>query len=107
MSTHRALLFARGSVLLAVSAALIPSPALADLSSAQATGPDRHETDVVTDQRIVRRLVEQFLINNDGKLNFMIVVASGADLKQVMLEPPRAGRRSAIRRSHANGARRD
>jgi hypothetical protein len=52
-------------------------------------------------------LVEQFLINNDGKLNFVIVVASGADLKQVMLEPPRAGRRSAIRRSHANGARRD
>jgi hypothetical protein len=211
MSTHLTLLFARGSILLALWATLLPPPALADLSSAAATTSDQRETDAVTDDRIVRQLLEQFqsaelslnqamrtaeklhggsrtvqisfeisdppgyrvktvknddiwenmidartgdvagdeivsslraldeadrdniialrstrqsladavvvgekaasgkalgggLMNKDGKLNFVIVVASGGDLKQVMLEPPRAGRRSAIRRSHANGA---
>jgi len=32
------------------------------------------------------------LMNEDGKLNFVIVVLSGSDLKQVILEPPGAGR---------------
>ncbi len=31
------------------------------------------------------------LMNEDGKLNFVIVVLSGSDLKQVILEPPGAG----------------
>jgi len=31
------------------------------------------------------------LMNEDGKLNFVIVVLSGSDLKQVILEPPVAG----------------
>jgi len=31
------------------------------------------------------------LMNEDGKLNFVIVVLSGSDLKQVILEPPDAG----------------
>jgi Peptidase propeptide and YPEB domain len=211
MSTRLALHFARGSILLALSAALLPPPARADLSALPATRLEQHETDAVTDERIVRRLLEQFqsaelslnqamrtaedlhrgsrtvqvsfeisdppgyrvktvknddvwenvidartgnvsgdeivsslkaldeadrdnilalrftrqsladavvvgekaasgkalgggLMNKDGKLNFVIVVASGDDLKQVMLEPPRAGRRGAIRRSHANAA---
>lgn len=214
MSTHLALLFARGSILLALSATLLPSPALADLSSAPAATLDQSDTDAVTDERVVRRLLEQFqsaelslnqamrtaeklhggsrtvqisfeisdppayrvktvknddvwenvidartgdvagdeivsslkaqdeadrdniialrstrqsladavvvgekaasgkalgggLMNKDGKLNFVIVVSSGGNLKQVMLEPPRAGRRSAIRRSHANRAQGD
>ena len=35
------------------------------------------------------------LINEDGRLNFLIVVVSGSDLKQVILEPPTTtGRRS-------------
>jgi uncharacterized membrane protein YkoI len=211
MSTHLTLLFARGSILLALSATLFPPPALADLSSTPVTRLDQRETDAVTDERIVRRLLEQFqsaelslnqamrtaeklhggsrtvqisfeisdppgyrvktvknddvwenvidartgdvagdeitsslnaldeadrdnvialrstrlsladavvvgekaasgkalgggLMNKDGKLNFVIVIASGSDLKQVMLEPPRGGRRSTIRRSHASGA---
>jgi uncharacterized membrane protein YkoI len=214
MSTQLALLFARGSILLALSAALLPRPALADLSSRPATMLDQRETDAATDERVTRRLLEQFqsaelslkqamrtaeklhggsrtvqinfetseppgyrvktvknddvwenvidartgniagneivsslmtmseadrdniialrstrqsladavvvgekaasgkalgggLMNKDGKLNFVVVVASGGNLKQVMLEPPLAGHRSAVRRSHANGAQGD
>jgi len=40
------------------------------------------------------------LMNENGKLNFVVVVVSGDKFKQVVLEPPRAGRqRSAPRRS--------
>jgi uncharacterized membrane protein YkoI len=35
------------------------------------------------------------LLQQDGRLNFVIVVASGDDLKEVMLEPPKAGRRGS------------
>jgi uncharacterized membrane protein YkoI len=37
------------------------------------------------------------LMKQDGKLNFVIVVASGDRLKEVMLEPPRAGREKSAR----------
>ncbi|HLG79885.1 MAG TPA: PepSY domain-containing protein [Bradyrhizobium sp.] len=209
MSTHLAQRLAGGSVLLALWAALLPPPAFADLSSPPATASNQRETDAATDERVVRRLIEQFqsaeltlnqairiaeklhtgsrtvqisfeisdppayrvktvknddvwenvidsrtgniagdemtsslmamdeadrdniialrstrqcladavvvgeraasgkalgggLMNKDGKLNFVVVVASGGDLKQVTLEPPRAGRRSGIRRSHTS-----
>jgi Peptidase propeptide and YPEB domain len=32
------------------------------------------------------------LMKQDGKLNFVVVVASGGRLKEVMLEPPKVGR---------------
>ena len=35
------------------------------------------------------------LVRQDGKLNFVVVVASGDSLKEVMLEPPKAGRRGS------------
>ena len=35
------------------------------------------------------------LLEQDGRLNFVIVVASGDGLKEVMLEPPKAGRRGS------------
>jgi uncharacterized membrane protein YkoI len=34
------------------------------------------------------------LMKQDGKLNFVVVVASGDRLKEVMLEPPKVGQRS-------------
>ncbi|WP_342739478.1 PepSY domain-containing protein [Bradyrhizobium sp. B117] len=37
------------------------------------------------------------LIRQDGKLNFVIVVASGDHLKEVLLEPPNAGKQDASR----------
>ena len=35
------------------------------------------------------------LVQQDGRLNFVIVVLSGDSLKEVMLEPPKAGRRGS------------
>jgi uncharacterized membrane protein YkoI len=37
------------------------------------------------------------LMNQDGKLNFVVVIASGDRLKEVMLEPPRVDRQGANR----------
>ncbi|MTV16234.1 MULTISPECIES: PepSY domain-containing protein [Bradyrhizobium] len=37
------------------------------------------------------------LIKQDGKLNFVVVIASGDRLKEVMLEPPRVGREKSAR----------
>jgi hypothetical protein len=33
-------------------------------------------------------------VKQDGKVNFVVVVASGDRLKEVMLEPPKVGQRS-------------
>lgn len=38
------------------------------------------------------------LMKQDGKLNFVVVIASGDHLKEVMLEPPRVGREKSARR---------
>jgi uncharacterized membrane protein YkoI len=35
------------------------------------------------------------LVQQDGRLNFVIVIASGDDLKEVMLQPPKTGRRGS------------
>jgi hypothetical protein len=35
------------------------------------------------------------LVQQDGRLTFVIVIASGDDLKQVVLEPPKTGRRGS------------
>ena len=37
------------------------------------------------------------LTKQEGKLNFVVVIASGDSLKEVMLEPPRVGRQGANR----------
>ncbi|TWB57065.1 PepSY domain-containing protein [Bradyrhizobium sacchari] len=37
------------------------------------------------------------LIRQDGKLNFVVVVASGDHLKEVLLEPPKVGKQDASR----------
>jgi uncharacterized membrane protein YkoI len=37
------------------------------------------------------------LMKQDGKLNFVVVIASGDHLKEVMLEPPRVGREKSAR----------
>jgi uncharacterized membrane protein YkoI len=37
------------------------------------------------------------LLKQDGKLNFVVVIASGDRLKEVMLEPPRVGREKSAR----------
>ena len=37
------------------------------------------------------------LMKQDGKLNFVVVIASGDRLKEVMLEPPRVGRQGTNR----------
>jgi hypothetical protein len=37
------------------------------------------------------------LMRQDGKLNFLIVIASGERLKEVMLEPPKVGKRESTR----------
>ncbi|WP_342711839.1 PepSY domain-containing protein [Bradyrhizobium sp. B124] len=37
------------------------------------------------------------LVKQDGKLNFVVVVASGDRLKEVMLEPPRVGKEKSAR----------
>jgi uncharacterized membrane protein YkoI len=37
------------------------------------------------------------LMKQDGKLNFVVVIASGDRLKEVMLEPPRIGREKSAR----------
>ena len=36
-------------------------------------------------------------MKQDGKLNFVILIANGDRLKEVMLEPPRAGREKSAR----------
>ena len=36
-------------------------------------------------------------MKQDGKLNFVVVIASGDRLKEVMREPPRVGRQGASR----------
>jgi hypothetical protein len=36
-------------------------------------------------------------MRQDGKLNFLIVIASGERLKEVMLEPPKVGKRESTR----------
>jgi uncharacterized membrane protein YkoI len=38
------------------------------------------------------------LIRQDGKLNFVVVVAAGDDLKEVMLEPPKVAKQGSIHR---------
>jgi uncharacterized membrane protein YkoI len=38
------------------------------------------------------------LMRQDGKLNFVVVIASGDRLKEVMLQPPRVGKQRAIPR---------
>ncbi|VIO65242.1 hypothetical protein CI1B_03390 [Bradyrhizobium ivorense] len=38
------------------------------------------------------------LVRQEGKLNFVVVVASGDHLKEVMLEPPKVGKQSASQR---------
>ncbi len=35
------------------------------------------------------------LVRLNGRLNFVVVVVSGDSLKEVMLEPPKAGRRGS------------
>lgn len=47
------------------------------------------------------------LLNQDGKMNFVVVVLSGDSLKQVMLEPPRIGRQGSARGNRANRAQGD
>ena len=37
------------------------------------------------------------LMKQDGKLNFVVVIASGDRLKEVMLEPPKVGRQGSAR----------
>ena len=37
------------------------------------------------------------LLKQDGKLNFVVVIASGDRLKEVMLEPPKVGKQGATR----------
>jgi len=37
------------------------------------------------------------LMKQDGKLNFVVVIASGDHLKEVMLEPPRVGKEKSAR----------
>jgi uncharacterized membrane protein YkoI len=37
------------------------------------------------------------LMKQDGKLNFVVLIANGDRLKEVMLEPPRAGREKSAR----------
>jgi uncharacterized membrane protein YkoI len=39
------------------------------------------------------------LMKQDGKLNFVVVIASSDGLKEVMLEPPRVGRQGATNRA--------
>ena len=36
-------------------------------------------------------------MKQDGKLNFVVVIAAGDRLKEVVLEPPRVGKRGANR----------
>jgi hypothetical protein len=36
-------------------------------------------------------------MKQDGKLNFVVVIASGDHLKEVMLEPPRVGKEKSAR----------
>jgi hypothetical protein len=36
-------------------------------------------------------------MKQDGKLNFVVVIASGDRLKEVMLEPPSVGREKSAR----------
>jgi len=38
------------------------------------------------------------LVSQDGRLNFVVVVAAGDDLKEVMLEPPNVAKQGPIRR---------
>jgi hypothetical protein len=38
------------------------------------------------------------LMKQDGKLNFVVVVAAGDRLKEVLLEPPKIGRREPTHR---------
>ena len=37
------------------------------------------------------------LLKQDGKLNFVVAIASGDRLKEVMIEPPRVGKQGATR----------
>jgi hypothetical protein len=37
------------------------------------------------------------LVEQDGKLNFVVVIASGDRLREVMLEPPKVGGQGANR----------
>ncbi|RXT35550.1 peptidase [Bradyrhizobium betae] len=38
------------------------------------------------------------LVRQDGRLNFVVVVAVGDDLKEVMLEPPKVAKQSSVHR---------
>ncbi|RXT42907.1 PepSY domain-containing protein [Bradyrhizobium betae] len=48
----------------------------------------------VAEQAAAGRALAGGLIKQDGKLNFVVVVATGDRLKEVMLEPPKVGQRS-------------
>ena len=53
---------------------------------------------VIAEQVASGRAIGGSLMDDNGKLNFVIVVVSGGDLKQVVLEPPQAGGPEASRR---------
>ena len=46
-------------------------------------------------------LLPEALMKQDGKLNFVVVIASGDRLKEVMLEPPGVGRARQISTNRA------
>jgi uncharacterized membrane protein YkoI len=52
----------------------------------------------IAEQVASGRAIGGSLMEDDGKLNFVIVVLCGGDLKQVVLEPPQAGGPEASRR---------
>lgn len=50
---------------------------------------------VVSERNASGRAISGGLANEDGRLNFVIVVVSGNDLKRFILEPPRASDRTS------------
>jgi hypothetical protein len=53
----------------------------------------------VAERNAQGRAISGGLMNEDGKLNFVIVVVAGNDLKQFILEPPHAASRDSRLRS--------
>jgi hypothetical protein len=66
-----------------------------NLIALKAIRQDLVDAVLVAEKNTAGKAISGGLMNEDGKLNFVIVMLSGTDLKQVILEPPRTNGRGS------------
>ncbi|WP_407177440.1 PepSY domain-containing protein [Bradyrhizobium sp. STM 3562] len=69
-----------------------------NLSALKSVRQDLSDAVLVAEKSASGKAISGGLTNEGGKLNFIVVVVSGDDLKQVVLEPPRSRRGGSARR---------